>query len=544
MAVDARIHRSRASRPEVDSTPGWSLSQWFRGWPTEAWGAIGVTVLFLGLHLWWVIQDRSVPISDAGFHLQVSIEVFEELKVGNFSQALGPHIQYPPFLYLVASVGLYLGGLSVQSIVIAVDLFFVPLLALGCYQLGRLTFGPRVGLLAVVFALGSPMIASLFHIAMLDAPQAAMVAVSVWLILATRYFGDLRFCALAGLAVGLGMLTKESLALFVIGPLTVTLVRGGWRNWRGLAAFGLVLFVVAGPWYISDFTQVSEIGTGAANSGTIGKSPLAPPRFSSENLQWYMWSFLGSVVFLPLFLFATVGGVWTIVGFVRRRWVSPFAPELTIGAFVAWFGLTQTFVHDNRYGLSMLVYLAAFGSFWIVRLPRWGSLATASALGVVVLANTLATTFGVGGIWRISLPHAIQSAKAQPNAVTIYSNEGYLLPSAPERKGDMLGMLRELRRFGVQGVLMVVSEAPNEVPFEEGVLPLATIAGLHFTSAGQSTDVANTIAVLDHETIGNNRVAPCLKLGDGTGIWVRIGNPYAAGAKNFCPSRKPQFYSG
>lgn len=485
-----------------------------------------------------------MPISDAGFHLQVSIEVFEELKVGNFSQALGPHIQYPPLLYLIASVGLYFGGLSVQSIVIAVNLFFVPLLALGCYQLGRLTFNPRVGLLAVVFALGSPMIASLFHVALLDGPQAAMVAVSVWLILATRYFTDLRYCVVAGLAVGLGMMTKESLAIFVIGPLAVMLVRGGWRNWRGLLAFGLVLFVVAGAWYISDFTQVREIGTGAANSGTIGRTPLAPPRFSSENLQWYAWSYMGTVVFLPLFLFAAVGGVWTIVGFVRRRWVSPFAPELAIGAFVAWFGLTQTFVHDNRYGLSMLVYLAAFGSFWIVRLPRWGSLAAASALGVVVLANTLATTFGVGGIWRVALPHSIQSAKAQPNAVTIYSNEGYLLPSAPERKGDLLGMLRELRKLGLQGVSMVSSEAPNEGPFEEGVLPLATIAGLHFTYAGQSNEVSNNTAALDHEVIGKSSVAPCVKLGDGTGIWVRIGNPYAAGAKNFCPSHKPRYYSG
>jgi 4-amino-4-deoxy-L-arabinose transferase-like glycosyltransferase len=501
-------------------------------------------VLFLGLHVWWTLQDRSVPISDAGFHLAVSIEVFEELKVGNLSSALGPHIQYPPLLYLVGSVGLFFGGLSVQSIVIAVNLFFVPLLALGCYQLGRLMFGPRVGLLAVIFALGSPLIASLFHIAMLDAPQAAMVAVSVWLILATSYFKDLRYCILAGLVVGLGMLTKESLALFVIGPLAVMFLRGGWRNWRGLVAFGVVLFVIAGPWYINDFTQVQEIGTGAANSGTIGKTPLAPPRFSSENLQWYTWSFLATQIFLPLFLFASVGAVWTLVGFVRRRWVSSFAPELAIGAFVAWFGLTQTFVHDNRYGMSMLVYLAVFGSFWIVRLPRWGSLTAVTALGVVVIANTLATSFGVGGIWRVALPHSIQSAKAQPNSVTIYSNEGYLLPAAPERKGDLLATLRELKPYGVQGILMLPSEAPNEGPFEEGVLPLATIAGLRFTSAGGSPNVSKAVAVLDHETIGASQVPPCVRFGDGTGIWIRIGNPYAAGVQNFCPSRKPHFYKG
>ena len=71
---------------------------------------------------------------------------------------------------------------------LAQNLVFVPLLALACYRVGRMVAGPRAGLLAVVFALGTPLIAEQFHVFMLDAPQATLVAVAVWLILASDRF--------------------------------------------------------------------------------------------------------------------------------------------------------------------------------------------------------------------------------------------------------------------------------------------------------------------------------------------------------------------
>jgi hypothetical protein len=34
-----------------------------------------------------------------------------------------------------------------------------------------------------------------------------------------------------------------------------------------------------------------------------------------------------------------------------------------------------------------------------------------------------------------------------------------------------------------------------------------------------------------------------VRLDDGTGVWVRIGNPEAAGARDYCPLPKPHFDS-
>ena len=49
------------------------------GWPAPAWGAIGVTVLFIGITCWWLTQDRSIPIFDAGLHLNLALNVQQEL---------------------------------------------------------------------------------------------------------------------------------------------------------------------------------------------------------------------------------------------------------------------------------------------------------------------------------------------------------------------------------------------------------------------------------------------------------------------------------
>jgi hypothetical protein len=340
------------------------------------------------------------------------------------------------------------------------------------------------------------------------------------------------------------MLSKESVLLFVVGVLAVTFVRGGWRNWRGILVFAVVVLVVAGPWYINDYTQIKQIGTGVAEAGTAPHSSIAPPRLSSENLEWYVWSFVGIQIYLPLFLFGVVGGVWALVGFVRRRWVSPLAPELVIGAFVAWLALTETFVHDNRYGMSMLVYFAVFGSFWIVRLPRPGRIAATTALVVVALANTLAGNFGVGGQVSASLPHALARSKSLPNYAMIYSNEGYLVSAAPERASNMLGVLEQMKQKGVEGVLMLPSTAPNEAAFLEGLQPLIVLAGLRLGEAATvPTNLPTSIAVFDRELLKANTVPPCVKLPDETGVWIRLGNPYAKGAQDYCPSRNPQFYT-
>lgn len=502
-------------------------------WSTPAWGAIGVASLFLGITFWWLSQDHSIPIYDAGLHLSLAFHVHKELAEGHFTSALTLTHPYPPLSYLIGSLGILIGGLNVSSPIIAENLVFVPLLALGCYHVGRLAFGRPAGLLAVIFALGSPLYIAQFHVFMTDAPETAMVAVSVWAILATDGFLRLGVSALAGLAVGFGMLSKEPFIFFVVGPLAVTAIRGGYRAWRGLFLFALVTFVIASPWYLHELTSVKALTTGATHSvNAPGKTSISPARFSRENLTWYLWVLIDSQVYLPLFFFSAVGWVWTLVGFVRRRSVSRLAPELAIGAFVSWFAITETFAHDTRYSMPLLIYLAVFGAGWITRLPSRARIASAALLVIIAIANTLGITFGAGELVQTNAA----SALGDPGESTIFSNAGFLA-GAPRSSGNILPTLRALKR---DGVTQFVFEQNSlfEVDFSAaGLQVLSTVAGVEGNVwNGEPLATLNTrYATFTHHAVEEGDPPPCVTLNDGTGVWIGVGGPEGKPSQEFCP---------
>jgi hypothetical protein len=534
--LEVRSSRARAFAPARVALPSWS---------GPAWGAIGVTALFIGITGWWLTQDHTIPIWDAGLHLGYVLDVHSSLSRGDLGTALTLTAPYPPFAYLVGSLGLAIGGIGVAPPIVAENLFFVSLLALGCYQVGRLAFGPLAGLLSVVFALGTPLIIAQFHIFMTDAPETAMVAVSIWLIIATEGFSRLRGSALAGLAVGVGMLTKEPFAIFVVGVVGVTAVRGGRQAWRGMAIFAVVALVIALPWYIHEYSKILQIKAEATASssaipgaGPESPSGIAPPRSSAANLEWYLWNIVGWQLYLPMFLFAAVGWLWTLLGSIRRHPITRLAPELLVGAFAAWLILTETYVHDVRYGMPLLIYLAVFGAGWIARLGRRGRIAASAALVVVALANTLAIDFGVGGehgFWISKTSTALE----RPGYVPLYSTQGFPV-GAPQPDGDLLGMLQALRRDGIRNDAWPQSEGLEPGFTNIGVSVLSTIAGLGQVAAGPS--LTKRDAIFAYGKINSHESPPCVRLNGGFGVWVRIGNPERPGAQDYCPLPKPHFY--
>ncbi|MGA2163752.1 MAG: glycosyltransferase family 39 protein [Solirubrobacteraceae bacterium] len=599
-----------APRVRARATPLARLAE--LGWPAPAWGAIGVTTLFIGITIWWLTQDRSIPIFDAGLHLNLALNVQKELAAGNLGTALTLSVPYPPFAYLVGSLGIAIGGVGVAPPIIAENLVFVTLLALGCYKVGRLAFSPLAGLLAVVFALGSPLIAAQFHVFMTDAPETAMVAVSVWLVIASEGFTKLRTCALAGVAVGLGMLTKEPFPIFVLGVGLVTLWRGGRGAWPGVAVLAAIALALALPWYIHEHALIQGIGDQATASSSAyqseaGPAPkdIAPPRLSSANLEWYLWNLDNVELGLPLLLLAAAGFVWTVAGFVPKRarssapeevspgprsaregsaskqgrggkggqakakrpptresgWkpraasraataaqvtrarapVSPLALELTVGASVAWLILTETFFHDTRYSMPLLLYPAVFAGGWIAHFSGRRRAVAVGVLALVVVANMMGSTFGVGSQYRITLPGASPTALQQPGYLTLYP--GGFLVSGPHRDGDLLGTLQALRRYGVRDVSWNQRQGAIEPYFSNGgVAVLAQIAGLKEPASGTPPAVGRRIAELAHGKIVPGEVPPCLTLDDGTGVWIRVGNPTAPGAQDFCPLPRPHHY--
>jgi 4-amino-4-deoxy-L-arabinose transferase-like glycosyltransferase len=522
-------------------------------WSTHAWGAIGATVTFIAITCWWLTKDRSIPIYDAGHHLEVAFEFHRMLAAGNL---LGPLTQtsvYPPLGHLVGALAVFLGGVNVASPIVGENLVFIPLLALGCYQGGKLLFGSLAGLLAVLFALASPLLISMSHVFMLDMPLDALVAVSVWLILATEDFSRPWMAAAAGVAVGLGLNIKAQLPLFLAGLTLALLLHGGWRNWRGFAAFCLAAFVVGAPWYLVHF---SELGYLLEVSGsTIGGAPAGniPPIFSTANFLWYFWNVLNSQLLAPLFLLAVGGTLWTFVAVARNPDRRALRLEFLIGGFTAWLVITYvTGHHDIRYGMPLLGYLAIIGTGWIVNLPRVARIMAIAVLAVGVCANTVGTDFGVGREVKIGLAGKLPATEQLPNRIVLYSTVGFLA-SAPTHDGNVPGLLEALHREGVQTVNWGIEQARLADFSFEGLLALAQVAGLT-PAMTQNPEFAKSasVATLIHEPVSKRTPPACTRLVDGPGVlvthvdgegvWVVRYDSAARKLAFYCPSRKPQYY--
>jgi 4-amino-4-deoxy-L-arabinose transferase-like glycosyltransferase len=532
MSATAHVQdRPRARLRPLDAVASWS---------NTAWGVIGITTAFVGLTCWWLSQDRSIPIFDAGAHLETVIEYHHLIQSGDLLGPFDYTSQYPPLAHLLGVLGMFVGGVNVASPIIAENLVFVPLLTLGCYQTGRLLFGPVAGLLAAIFVLGSPLLIAQFHVFMLDAPETALVAVSMWLLLAGEDFSRMKFAGFAGLAVGAGLLVKVQFPFFLAGIFLTALACGGWRNWRGLAVFAGVALLVGAPWYID---HLSELGTIAKLAGT-GSGALAgnlPPTFSSANLTWYFWSTLNSQLFALLFALAFGGAVWTIVALVRNREVKGPRLEFVVGGFVAWLAITLTPHHDLRYDMPLMPYLAVIGTGWIVQLPRAGRFALVGVLVAAVAANTLSTTFGLGGQVEAKLVSSPPVTQAFPDRIVLYSNRGFLV-AGPKRDGDVPGLLKALRSEGVEVVAFDAKQLESEDFSGEGLGPLTFIAGLLpsiETSLASSSPTAVTVV---HQPLTSSLPPACTRLSDGTGVWVLRRDPTSGKLVYYCPSRSPHYY--
>jgi hypothetical protein len=518
------------------------------GTPRDAQWAVIATLGFLGAAVWWLTQDTRVPDWDSAQHMIDSFIVHDELARGSLSAPFTDFNTYPPLGHIVGALGIFVGGDSSAAVILALNLVFVPLLAAACYGVGRLLAGPRAGLLAVIFGLGVPMIVSESHEAYVDPLQAALVAVSVWAILASRRFERAGIAALAGVATGLAMLTKETTPIFLAGLLLVVLARGGWRHWRGLLAYAVMLAAVAAPWYIYHSAELNQLVIAhTSQANTAEANPLGgtyPGLFSFKNLSWYFWDAANIQLragLLLLFLVGTAVGVFTSI----RRWTADsLYPELLGGAFVAWAGMTWLTHKDPRYSLPALVYVAVLATAWIPtafrRLRPWA----AAALLCIVAASFASVAFGIGGDGysvRAALPGAFDKSPLGARYITLYSTTGWLRGGPASNDGNVPALLAGLRRDGVREVTFCCA---NPVDFNViGLSVMTREAGL-FNPVNPLALSAKGVFLAVHAPLPGDP-PPCQRLSDGTGIYPVLGNPVGRPFSQYtfiCPTRKPAIY--
>ena len=485
----------------------------------EAWWIWAAVVLFIAVSAWWLSQDTRVPDWDSGAHEFYAYTINGELAHGQLTKPFTDFNTYPPLVHFVGAIAMFIAGLHPMAMILSSNLVFVPLLAFGCFGVGRIAYGPRAGLLAGIVALATPMFASMMHEYDLDPPQAAMVAVTVWAVLASRRFERLGLSALAGALAGLALMTKETSVVFLGAFLLPVVLRGGWRNWLGLLVFAFVAENVAGPWYVYHWHQLGQAFSNlGGQAGLAPGSFQTPPRLSVRSLTWYGWNFVNLQVMAPFALAFAIGSLSVLWRLIRGRLpAGSFEPDLLVGAVLSYLGMTLLVHKDPRYTLPMLVYVAVLATGWITLLPRprWRQ---GLSWAVIVLAAVyfFGVSLGIGGPVRIKLPNAQQNLIYQ-RQLALYDPTGYVR-GGPVHAGNVPALLDGLRRMGISNIL--VNTGPDPVDFN--TWGLTVLVEAHHLNYGATTIPAAQTAYLILTAPGASTIPPCQVI-DGWKIYAIHG---------------------
>jgi hypothetical protein len=514
--------------------------------------ALLVGLLFVGISIWWFAVDTRMPNGDNAKHLIIAFGYYDRMHGGALLAPFTDWHQYPPLVHLVGVLGATIGGVGVTQAGIAENLVFVPMLVLGCYGAGSVAFDHRVGALAAVFALAAPMTMSLFHVFMVDAPSAALVAMSVWLLLASDRFRRRGITVAAAVVVALGFYAKGTFVLFVAGLLLVLFLRGGWRQWKNVLLFGVIVLALVLPWYIEHYSDLTAMTTGATTTVVradrwYGNVPF-PELWSVANFTWYFWNLINNQLYLPLAMFFFVGLVAAVVALARRIRSRPadakpsastrYLPELLAGGLVGYLALSYINLDDPRYTFPCLVYIALIGTWWIVQLGRRWLMVAAAGLVCIFCVNTAMLNLGIGHGVGIRTSKTVPSPIGEYSAIVI-SPAGYI-EGAPVRDGLRPSMLDLLRRARADGAEKVIFQ-PETLNvggtnlFSLGIV--ARMAGLYVP--GYTVDLMGPKDIFVFRNSADQVGKPfCIdaKARDGTGIYMTKGPP-RKGNPLYCPPR-------
>jgi hypothetical protein len=509
--------------------------------------ALATSILaFLGMTIWWLSQDQGVQDWDNGLHTVDALIVKNDIATGHLSAVFTQYLGYPPFGHLIGALGIFIGGFSPASVIMAENLVFVPLLAVSCYGIGKLVYGTALsGLLAALFALGTPMVTSEMHEFLLDPQQASIVAAAVWGILASRRFERVGIATLAGVAAGLAMMTKQTSVFFFVGPAAVAFLRGGWREWRGLTAYIVAIAVVAAPWYVYHLPELQSASGVAASTAVWvpAGATVNASRFSALNLGYYLWDALNLQILAPLCLLFGVG----VLEAIRRLLPLPrrddLRLDLLVGCLVGWLGVGVLLVDkDPRYSLPDLVYIAVIGTGWIGSM-RWRRPRRILAAAVVVIAfvNFAGVSTGTGGVLQTTLPgHTPGTIERE---LTFYSPDGWLR-GGPTTDGHIPSLMTGLYRAGIRTLIWEGASTDLENFNQSGLNVRAIEAGMNIAELPANGVLGPHVAFV----LGHYRVAgdppPCRQLEEGEGVYVVIDNAFVPFETYtfICPGRHPEIY--
>ncbi|MCI0889682.1 MAG: glycosyltransferase family 39 protein [Chloroflexi bacterium] len=214
--------------------------------------------IFVALAIPLLMAEPAALTSDESLYVSEGLNLAE----GNgFTYSTGEAVIHrgPVFPALLA-VDFTIGGFSIEHAYVVPKLFALGS-ALLLLALGWRFFGREAGLLAGVLALASSLLTTTGSSLSLDGTQSFFLLLALLLLHPALKEGRPLYAGLAGGALGLAMLTKESALLWLPLPFLAVLLLGpAVRNpGRLLTAYGAGFIAVAGWWWPYVYAMTGEV---------------------------------------------------------------------------------------------------------------------------------------------------------------------------------------------------------------------------------------------------------------------------------------------
>jgi 4-amino-4-deoxy-L-arabinose transferase-like glycosyltransferase len=199
------------------------------------WIYIALALLIAGSvagNLYWVQQNVVQLGNDASGHLSRTLGLaaaWTEPSLPAFLRAINLTDFRPPLLYVGAQPFYWLWGRSIDAAQYA-NITASALVLLLTFFLGRETAGPRIGLAAAALTALLPIFFGMARLFYSETLVTLWVVAALWSLIRSRGFAHRGWTLAFGVALGLGMLTKWTLPIYLILPAAVVIWQA--RLWQ------------------------------------------------------------------------------------------------------------------------------------------------------------------------------------------------------------------------------------------------------------------------------------------------------------------------
>jgi 4-amino-4-deoxy-L-arabinose transferase-like glycosyltransferase len=173
----------------------------------------------------WINTENWSHGKDVVRHLSNVCKTVEDREISCFKDIVFIDKSYPPFYYWTAMILFKITNSSYKYLFLN-SLLFLIILILATYGIGKQIRSREAGFIAAMLCSFFPAVYRTVLQFNLELASAAMTALVIYTLFLTRQFRKTGYSVIAGIALFLGLLTRQLVAVFVLGPLLFMAAQG------------------------------------------------------------------------------------------------------------------------------------------------------------------------------------------------------------------------------------------------------------------------------------------------------------------------------